>query len=96
MSHDHIDKPNEYIEFRYYRDGPDGAEVLDEFVATNSDIHFECMDNGSWWIGVKTPDGRSFAVNLGVHRNPEFVREHAAIRWRDECLTNWAHHEEDA
>jgi hypothetical protein len=94
VTHDRVDKPNEHIEFRYYTD--DGADVLDDFVATNASIHFECMDNGSWWMGIQTPDGRSFAVNVGVHRNPEFVREHAAIRWREKHLTNWAFHEEDA
>lgn len=87
MSHDHIDRPNEHIEFRYYGD------ELDEFVATGADIHFECMGTGSWWMCVKTPDGRDFHVNLGVTNRK--LSENAEIKWRDKHLTNWAHHEED-
>lgn len=83
-----IDKPSEHIEFRYYGD------ELDEIVATNVSLHFECMGTGSWWMGITTPDGRNFAVNLGV-KSTRKLSEAAEERWTEKNLTNWAHHEED-
>jgi hypothetical protein len=82
-----IDKPNDHIEFRYYGD------ELDEIVATNVSLHFECMGTGSWWMNLTTPDGRDFAVNLGVTNRK--LSEAAEERWRGKYLSNWAHHEED-
>lgn len=77
-----------HIEFRYY--GPE----LDEFIATNATVHFECMGTGAWWMLIETPDGRQFHVNLGV-KKAKAAGESAELRWRDKHLTNWAFHEED-
>ena len=49
------------------REGEDGT--LDEFIASNADIHFEAMSSNQWWIGVTLPDGRVFHINCGA-RNP--------------------------
>lgn len=87
MSHDRIDIPNDYVEFRYWGD------ELDEFVAHDIDIHFEAMATGAWWMCIKTPDGRDFHVNLGV-TNPK-LSESKEIKWREKKLSNWARHEED-
>lgn len=79
----------EHIEFRYY-----GAE-LDEFIARNATVHFECMGTGAWWMLITTPDGRKFHVNLGV-KQTRARSESAELRWRDKYLSNWAFHEADA
>lgn len=84
-----IDKPNEHIEFRYY------GEELDEIVARNVNVHFECMGTGSWWMRLRTPDGQDFDVNLGVKR-VKSAGENRDCVWFDKHLANWAHHEEDA
>ena len=32
---------------------------LDEIVAENVDIHVEWLDNGVWWLGIYTKDGKT-------------------------------------
>lgn len=75
------------IEFRYYGD------ELDEVVASNVDIHLECMGTGSWWMSIRTQDERRYMVNMGV--KPAGVPDDDASDWNDKNLTNWAFHEED-
>lgn len=75
------------IEFRYYGD------ELDEIVASNVDIHFECMGTGSWWMSIHTQGEQRYMVNLGS--KPIGVPDDDAADWNDKNLTNWAFHEED-
>lgn len=40
---------------------------LDEFVASNVDIHYEAMDNAEFWIGVTCREtGRIWHLNVGA------------------------------
>lgn len=72
-------------EFRYY------GNELDEIVANNVDLHFECMATGAWWMSIRTPNGDNYMVNLGVkRRNHDYDAD-----WNDKKLTNWAFHEDD-
>lgn len=75
------------IEFRYYGD------ELDEIVAFNVDVHFECMGTGSWWMSIHTQDEQRYMVNLGA--KPIGVPDDDAPDWNDKHLTNWAFHERD-
>lgn len=78
------------IEFRYYGD------ELDEVVADDVRIHFECMGTGSWWMMLTTSDGTDYHVNLGVRRaRPSRRSEIDDTKWQDKHLANWSHHEAD-
>lgn len=84
---DHWIDKNDNVEFRYY------GTVLDEIVADNVHIHFECMDTGSWWMSITTPGGKDYDVNLGVKRIKSAGDRRDEI-WTDKHLENWAFHED--
>lgn len=46
--------------------GPNGALVLDEFVADDATTHSEAMDEACWWIAVYLKDGWSYRIHCGV------------------------------
>jgi hypothetical protein len=83
-----IDK-TEHVEFRYYGD------ELDEFVAKNCVVHFECMGAGAWWMRITAPDGSDYHVNVGVDPGKPLPDDVDADDWRDEHLHNYAYHEAD-
>jgi hypothetical protein len=40
---------------------------LDEFVASNVDIHYEAMGNSQFWIGITCREtGRTWHINVGA------------------------------
>lgn len=48
------------------RRNDDGS--LDEIVAENVMVHLEQMDDGYWWLGIKTAAGETLHVDLQTRR----------------------------
>ena len=48
----------------HVKEDEDGG--LDDFYVESASVHFEAMSDNSWWIGVRTPDGRGWHINCGA------------------------------
>jgi hypothetical protein len=67
MAEPHVDRrimAVDDVEVRYST-AADGTQEFDEFVANDVSIHFEAMDECSWWIGIHAKDGRVWHINVG-------------------------------
>ncbi len=62
---------------RAYQLRPKDDGEFDEFLAWEADVHFERMDDGHYWVGIKDRNGEFHHINLYAdgYKNLKIVHE---------------------
>lgn len=62
---------------RAYKLRPTKDGEIDEILFWNADVHFERMDDGHYWVGIKDRDGSFHHINLNAkgYKNLKITHE---------------------
>lgn len=65
------------MEKRAYKLRPKEDGEMDEILFWGADVHFERMDNGQYWVGIKDRNGEFHHINLYAngHKNLKITHE---------------------
>ena len=61
---------------RAYELRPTKDDEIDEILFWGADVHFERMDDGHYWVGIKDRDGNFHHVNLHARGHGNLFIDH--------------------